>query len=224
MTGAPPPPARRMTRAGWLSLAAVVIAAAVLHALWRDNAAIGTDISQQTSLDRLLSDRTSPTSGPSEAAISLIVFTDYQCPACRAAHPGMIEAAREAGDVRIVYRDLPIFGPVSETAARVALASREQGLYPEVHNAFMRDRRRLEVPVMREIVERLGGDWTRIERALANDAGIEEQLQANRADALRLGIAGTPGYLVGPYLVTGGLDKAEFEQVFAQARSAAAAR
>lgn len=207
-----------MTPRSWASLAVVCLVAIALHMLVRDTAPIGRDISGLTNLEGLLADRSSPASGPGDAAVSLVVFTDYRCPACRKAHPAMIAAAREAGDVRIIYRDFPIFGPPSQRAAHVALAARRQGLYARIHDAFMRETRALDPPVMRAIVERAGGDWARIVRDMAGDRAIERQLQANREDALRLGVSGTPTYLIGPYLVTGALDEEAFMDAFAQAR------
>lgn len=192
--------------------------------LLRQAGPVGTDIGGRIDLAPLLEDRVSPSSGPADAAVTLpvtlVVFTDYQCPACRTAHPAMLRAGQAAGDVRIVYRDLPIFGPVSEQAARVALATRDQGLYAQVHDAFMREARWLSEPVMREIVTRLGGDWSRVEAALATDPEIDRQLARNREDALRLGLEGTPTYLIGSYRIVGALDEGEFARAFEQAREA----
>lgn len=129
----------------------------------------------------------------------------------------MLAAARDAGDVRIVYRDLPVFGPVSERAARVALATASQGLYPQVHDALMRESRPLDPPVLREIVTRLGGDWPRVERDAAG-ARVAAQLARNGQDALGLGVTGTPTYLIGPYRIVGALSEREFGKAFEQAR------
>lgn len=207
-----------MTWRSWAGLALVCLVAVALHTLLRDTAPIGRDISSLTSLASLQADRLSPASGPEDATIALVIFTDYRCPACRKAHPAMIAAAREAVDVRIVYRDFPIFGASSERAARVALAARNQGLYALVHDAFMREAKPLDPPVMRAIVEQAGGNWAQITQDIGGDPAIQRQLQSNREDALRLGVAATPSYLIGPYLITGALDEGEFEQAFEQAR------
>lgn len=165
----------------------------------------------------LLNDRASPSSGPADARVSVVVFTDYQCGACRLAHPAMLRAVAAAGDVRVVYRDLPVFGPRSEQAALVALAMRAQGLYPQAHDALMREPRPLDPPVLREVVTRLGGDWARAERDAAGPA-VAAQLARNGEDALRLGVTGTPTYLIGPYRVVGALKQDAFAKAFEQAR------
>ena len=199
-------------------MAAACVAGFAGGALLRTNGPVGTNIGDQIDVAPLLNDRAAPSSGPPDAAVTAVVFSDYQCSACRIAHPAMLAAADAAGDVRIVYRDVPVFGPISERAAKVALASRNQDLYPELHDAFMRERRRLDVPVLRELVEREGGDWSQIVRDVAADRQIAAQLAVNRADGLRLGVTGTPTYLIGPYRIVGALDEAGFTKAFAQAR------
>lgn len=220
-TGDGPRTTPRTAGRTWLALILISLAAFAGWSLLRNAGPIGIDIRDRTGVARLLADTRSPAIGPRDATVQMVVFTDYQCPACRASHGAMHRAVREAGDVRLVYRDLPIFGPVSERAARVALAARNQDLYPQIHDAFMRDTRRLEEPVLRELVVRHGGDWQRIERDLETDPAIGRQLATNQRDALRLGVAATPTYLVGPYLIEGALDADEFAAAFAQARALA---
>ena len=210
----------KTTARTWLALALISLAAFAVWSVVRNTGPIGVDISGRTALAGIQQDASSPAIGPDDAPVRMVVFTDYQCPACRASHAAMHRAVREAGDVRLIYRDLPVFGPVSERAAKVALAAHKQGLSAQVHDAFMRDPRRLDEPVLREIVERQGGDWAWIERDLASDPAIGRQLAANQQDALRLGVSGTPTYLIGPYLVTGALNREEIARAFEQARDA----
>lgn len=150
----------------------------------------------------------------------MVVFTDYQCVPCRAGHPTMKAAVRAAGDVRIIFRDLPVRGPASEQAARLALAAQAQGRYPAVHDALMSERRRLDEAVLRDVLTAAGVDWRRAEREAASDPRIDAQLARNGTDALQLGVAGTPAYLIGSYRVIGTLSEREFRKAFAQAREA----
>ena len=148
------------------------------------------------------------------------MFTDYQCPACRASEGAMQEAAARDGKVRIVYKEWPIFGPRSERAARVALASAYQAIYPAVHHALMTGSRPDDA-MLRETIERAGGDWRQLERDLeTHRADIDAELARNRMHAFSLGLEGTPAYLVGPILVKGGLSEAQFLRTIAAAREA----
>ena len=156
-----------------------------------------------------------------EPTLTLVVFTDYQCPACKRAHPAMERALARDGHVRVVYVDWPVFGQVSERAARVALASERQGVYPAVHSRLMAEDRPLTDAVLREAVERAGGDWSRLRRDLvAHGPAIDRQLGRNRQTAFGLGIPGTPAYLAGPVLIKGALDEDEFRRAFAEGRAA----
>ena len=207
-------------RSWWLLAVACAVGLAAGVAL-RLGGPVGEDVRGRVDLAPLLEDRTSPALGPVNAPVTLVVFTDYQCPACRAAHPAMLRAAEAAGDVRIVFRDLPVLGPRSQRAARMALAAQAQGRYAEVHDALMREPRPLEEAVLRDVLDQAGVDWRRAERDAVADSRIDAQLARNGADALRLGVAGTPTYLVGPYRVIGALSEREFGKAFAQAREAA---
>ena len=203
-------------------LVLVLIGWGASHILQR-TAPIGRDVGANRAAQALLNDTLSPSKAVPNSTLTLIVFTDYQCPACKRANPAMEAALVADGHVRVVYQDMPIFGPLSERAARVAIASAAQGIYPAVHSRLMGEARRLDEPVLREAVERSGGDWDRLQRDLTTNAAvIDRQLARSRANAFSLGIAGTPTYLAGPILRVGGTDQAGFSALFAQARKTTA--
>jgi hypothetical protein len=85
----------------------------------------------------------------------------------------------------------------------------------------MAEVRPLDEPVLREAVERSGGDWAEVLARLRRDgAAIDRQLAETARATFLLGLAGTPGYLIGPILVSGALDSPGFGRAFAQAREA----
>ncbi|KQU62529.1 hypothetical protein ASG67_01630 [Sphingomonas sp. Leaf339] len=184
---------------------------------------VGRDVGDNPVARSLLRDRQVPSSGAADPTLALVVFTDYQCPACRLAAPAMDAAVASDGQVRILYRDWPIFGAASERAARIALAADRQGIYPPLHRLLMAERRRLDDRVLAEAVGAAGGDWHRVLADLRRyDAAITAQLDRTRDAARRLGLAGTPSYLIGPLLVEGAMDEAGFRRAFAAARDAIA--
>jgi protein-disulfide isomerase len=184
---------------------------------------IGEDVGGNPAAAALLADRsvppaTAPAAG-TVTTLTLVVFTDYQCPACRAADPAMTAAVARDGRVRLVLRDYPIFGARSERAARVAIASARQGIYAAVHHRLMSDRRPLDDTVLREAVESAGGNWATLVADLRRGAGaIDTQLAATQRYAAAIGVAGTPGYVAGSILVVGALDEAGFARLFARGR------
>lgn len=185
-----------------------------------DAAPDGRAIADVDALRALAADPAAPSSGPADATVTLVVFTDYRCPACRRAAPALEAAVRRDAHVRLVYRDYPIFGAPSARAARVALAAAGQGVYPALHRRLMAERRTLAPAVLREAVIASGGDWARVLHDLRTNApAIDAQLAATRRYAVALGVIGTPGYVAGTTLVVGALDERGFARLFAQARN-----
>lgn len=201
-------------------LAALVVLGFALSWLIGRTAPVGTDLGDSAAARAVLAELGFPEHGPADADLTVVVFADYACAACRRAAPELERAAARDGNVRLVYRDWPVFGPRSQRAARVALAAREQGIYPRLHNALMAAPG-LDETSLRAAVTASGGDWNAVQQALAADAGSIDRLMAQSArDAFQLGLPGTPGYLVGRVLLIGAHDEADFTRAFAQARTA----
>jgi protein-disulfide isomerase len=209
-----------LTRRDILQLSVLIALAAVFGLLLDVQKPLGQDVSSNGLARAVLEDRSSPAEGRPSADLTLVVFTDYRCPACRAAHPAMKRAVAADGNVRIVYKDWPIFGDPSERASEVAIASDQQNNYPLVHDHLMTGRADNETS-LRAAVERSGGDWRRLQADVAkNRIAISEQLARNRKQAFELGLPGTPGYLAGTILVRGALTERDFARLFRQAREA----
>lgn len=208
-----------LDRRQMLQLVTLIAGGWAISSVLKRTAPIGRDVANPEALAAIFDDRGSPASGPPTASLRFAAFTDYRCPACRLAFPAMEEAILIDGDVRVIYKDWPIFGPPSERAAQVALASAEQGVYPAVHKQLMTDSRIISDGVLQDIVEKAGGDWKRVSAYLiSHEVQVMAQLRANGEQALALGLAGTPGYVAGSVLVAGAIDKADFLRLFAHAR------
>jgi protein-disulfide isomerase len=211
---------RRLSRRELLQIGGVVAIGYGVSVFVNATAPLGIDVSTNRIAQGLLRDPGGPIEGPDAANLRVVVFTDYQCPACRRAAPALDAAMRDDGGVQVAYKDWPIFGDVSEQAARVALASEPQGLYFKVHHALMRENRALTEPVLREIVERERGDWARLAYDLQKRRErIQTALARTATHAFALGIAGTPAFLIGPLLVKGALNRSEFAKAFSEARA-----
>ncbi len=214
--------APRLTRRNALALAGVIGGGYAVSAVLRATAPLARDVSGNRIAEAALDDPDSPSGGAPRGALVMAVYTDYRCPACRQAHPTMKAAVREDGDVRVLYKDYPIFGAVSENATELAIASRYQGLYEPLHDRLMTGRASVDTDDIRLAIMAIGGDWLRLERdrkARARD--IAKQLGRVANEAFGLGIGGTPAYLIGPMLVNGALDAGEFRRVFRDARKPA---
>lgn len=208
-----------MTWKQLLSLLVLVVAGAAASHLLQSARPIGHDVSDTAAAGQILRGKGSLHALKGAADVTLVVFTDYQCPACRKSNPAMQAAVAQDGNVRIVYKDWPIFGARSERAAEVALASQHQGIYASVHHSLMSSRS-FDEAALRQVVEREGGSWRQLQVDLARHKhSIATRLAQNRQEAFSLGLQGTPGYLIGPFLIEGALTKREFLRAFAQARA-----
>lgn len=185
-------------------------------------APVGRDVRASGTVAGILDDAEAPATGPSNASLRLAVFSDYRCPACRHGFPALTGAVAKDGDVRLLFKDWPIFGAASVTTAKVALASAAQGIYPEVHRRLMTAPGALDTAQLRSAVQASGGDWSRILAELsAHDARIDAQLRRHASEAASIGLPGTPGYLAGSLLAVGVIDGGAFARLFAAARKAA---
>ena len=201
-----------------LQLLAALAVGASVSSLLKTHRLVGESVGGNSLALAVRNDRSSPTDGNPVADLTLIVFTDYRCPGCRAAFPAMERAVTKDRKVRVVYKDWPIFGEASERAAEVALASDFQKIYPLVHARLMTGRTDSDI-ALKVAVERSGGDWRKLQYDLASNRGqIIAELEHNRMQAFGLGLGGTPGYLIGPILVRGALNETEFTRVFKRAR------
>ncbi|MEH3121055.1 MAG: DsbA family protein [Sphingomonas phyllosphaerae] len=188
------------------------------HLLAR-TAPAGRDVRASGAVAAILDDPDAPAIGPASASLRLAVFSDYRCPACRQGFPALTDAVADDGDVRLLFKDWPIFGGASVQAARIALASVSQGIYPEVHRRLMTTGGALGAAQLRAAVMASGGDWMRLLADLSTHGiDIDARLRRHAAEAASIALPGTPGYLAGSLLVVGKIDAAAFARLFAGAR------
>lgn len=207
-----------LSRRDWLGLSAVGAGALAFGQYLRRGKPLGEDVSATLDVADIASAPGFPVEGPADAAVTMLVFSDYACPVCRAVEPWWRAAVAEAGDVKLVHRDWPVLGPASLVAARTALAVAYQGRYAPFHDTLMRTGRHDEAAMRRALVA-AGGNWQRLEADVARHGTEIDALLARTArDALQLGFRGTPGYLIGPVRIEGGASERQFADAIRRAR------
>ncbi len=168
----------------------------------------------------IASDPVAPTVAPRGADVTLVVFSDYQCPYCRRIHPAIEQLKREDKRLRIVYRDWPIFGAPSVEAARAAIAANYQGKHAAFNDALMATKGRIDGTAIRAAAARAGVDWTRLKADETRHAAeIEGAIERTRRYARMMGLTGTPAMLVGRYLIPGPVDLATLRKAVETART-----
>ena len=171
----------------------------------------------------VLRDPEIPVAGNAAGDITIVEYFDYQCPYCRKVEPELRQVVHDDGKVRLVLKDWPILGPVSVTAARMALASKYQDKFVQAHDALIGVNSKLTEARIREVLAGAGIDVDRLDRDLAaNATAIDAILLRNNDQATAFDFRGTPAFIVGKFRVPGVLTKAQFVQVVADARKAAA--
>jgi len=167
--------------------------------------------------DDLLRDPASPVGGNPQGDVTVVEFFDYNCPHCRRAAETVARLTEEDTSLRVVYKELPILGPDSVLATRVALAAHAQGKYLELHRALMATTEALTGPAVLEIARGLGLDAARLEAEMGS-AEITAAIEKNRALAQALGVSGTPAFVVGTDLVPGAIGLEAFRETVGRAR------
>lgn len=150
--------------------------------------------------------------------IPVVLFTDYRCGYCKKMVPDIRRLRQEAGDVRLVFKDLPILGPDSVVAARAALASRAQGKYEAYHFALMEAKGGYNEDKLMAIAKQVGLDTDQLKRDM-KDPKIDAQIEANLALAKQLKIRGTPALIIGESFVMGAADYATLTKAVEKART-----
>jgi len=174
------------------------------------------------SRENVLNDPAIPAAGNPRGDITIVEYFDYQCPFCKKVHPELSQVVKEDGNVRLVFKNWPIFGGISIDAARLVMASQYQNKYVEAHEALMTATNRLTEMRLKELLVQAGVNVDQANADLVGHAGaINAALKRNDDQAKAFGFQGTPAFIIGTFRVPGVLDKSGFRQAIADARAAA---
>ena len=153
--------------------------------------------------------------GPADAPITLVEFSDYQCPFCRRWHAEVYESLLAAypGKIRFVYRHLPLTSihPDAFSAAEAAMCAGEQDAYWPFHERLFSSES-LGNSTYIQYAQELGLNMTTFETCL-NDRKYQEVVQADTDFAINLGIRSTPTFFINGLAVVGAQPLEVFKQV-----------
>lgn len=167
--------------------------------------------------NELLRDPESPVSGNPNGDVTIVEFSDYQCPYCKRAYSTVKSVVAADGKVRIVYKDLPILGEPSRIAAFAALAARNQGKHGPFHSALMEYSGKLDRDRIMEIAKSVGLDVAQLQKDM-EDPKLKRIIERNSALANALGVRGTPAFVIGKQFVPGAVEADTLKQLIADAR------
>jgi len=194
--------ARGLTRiaAAWMACAALALGLGAVSV----QPAFAAPDGRAALLKSLQDDPAMPSVAPAGYDVTIVVFSDYQCPYCRKLHVSLKQFLQQDKKVRVVYRDWPIFGAPSIEAARAALASRYQGKHAAFNDALMETSGRLDSQAIQLAAQRAGVDRKRLNADLAaHKADIDAALARTARLAEGMDLTGTPAMVIGSYLLPG---------------------
>jgi len=139
----------------------------------------------------------SPVRGPGDAAVTLVLFSDFECPFCGQIEPELARLlAAHPADVRVVWKNFPLpMHAHAELAALVAQAAGEQGKFWEMHDLLFKNQEHLERADLDGYARTLGLDLTKFAEALEHAHG-RPVIERDKAQGGKLGVSGTPGLFV----------------------------
>lgn len=143
--------------------------------------------------------------GQPDATTTMLVFTDYQCPPCRLAERHLKTILARNPQVNILHLQLPVYGDMSEVAARSVLAASSQGRFIEYHHSLMAAPLPLTLQRILELASESALDTEELQSRM-HDSDIRLHLRLIREIAEELDIHGTPAFVINGHLLQGGID------------------
>jgi protein-disulfide isomerase len=153
-----------------------------------------------------------PSIGPADARITIVEFSDYECPYCARAEPVVKEILRRyPDDVRLVYRHLPLpFHANAQVAAEASLCAWDQDRFWEYHDLLFENQRELGTEQLTVYAGEAGLDLEAF-AACVKDETTAERVRRDMEEASALGATGTPTFYINGMMVTGSRPVEEFE-------------
>lgn len=155
--------------------------------------------------DAIFRSSASHVAGNPDGDVSVVEFFDYNCGYCRRALPDVVKLVKDDGKIRLVLKELPIFGGDSEAAARLALAADKQGKYFELHQKLLSEPGKAGKEKALRLAKELGLDVEQLEKD-AEDPSVQKALDEAKDLAEKLKLQGTPLYLIGDRVLPGAPD------------------
>jgi protein-disulfide isomerase len=155
-----------------------------------------------------------PVAGPSNARITLIEFSDFQCPYCSIASKQIAEILKAyPKDVKLIFKQFPLDGhPQAQISAQASLAANNQGKFWQLHDLMFANRAKLSPGAIHFWAQSLGMDMKKFDADLQSPA-IKKAVAKDLADGEKAGVEGTPTVYIDGLRYNGDLDLAKIKPV-----------
>jgi protein-disulfide isomerase len=156
--------------------------------------------------------------GNPKGDVTIVEFTDYNCGFCRASLPDVQRLLKSDGNIRLVYRELPILSQSSRDAALWALAAARQGKHKAFHDAIFSGGRP-DAQSIRAAASKAGMNLAAAEKFARSREAMAE-VESNIAIMQQVGFGGTPTFIIGDQILEGAVGLDALKAAVAKARKA----
>jgi protein-disulfide isomerase len=138
-----------------------------------------------------------PVRGDSGAEVTIVEWSDFQCPFCNRVEPTLQQLEREYGDsIRVVFKHLPLpIHPEAKAAHAAAEAAHRQGKFWAMHDRIFANQRDLRVETLEGYAKEIGLDLARYRKDVASKE-VQKRIEEDLAQAHKLGVTGTPSFFI----------------------------
>ncbi len=138
-----------------------------------------------------------PVKGPKNAVVTIVAFSDFQCPFCSRVVPTLHELEKQyPGKLKIAFKHQPLpFHNNARIAANASMAANEQGRFWEYHDKLFQNQQALDRPNLERYAQELGLDMGRFKSALDSNK-FDAQVTADSNEGMRIGANGTPTFFI----------------------------
>jgi protein-disulfide isomerase len=146
----------------------------------------------------------SPAKGPKSAPVTIVIFSDFQCPFCSRVEPTLAQLEKDyAGKLRFVWKNQPLpFHDKAKPAAEAAMAAGAQGKFWEMHDKLFANQQSLDRATFEKHAQELGLNMEKFKSDLDTHK-FEEQIKKDSEEGTKVGANGTPTFFINGYQLVG---------------------
>lgn len=173
--------------------------------------------------DKVFNDPTSPVGGNLKGDVTVVEFFDYQCGYCKQVQEAVVKLLDTDKNIKIIYKEYPILGANSVTAAKVSLAvyKEDKSKYVKFHDALMSVKDHPNEEMIYKIAKDAGFDVDKLKKDAA-DPAIDAIVEADQKLGQEIGAKGTPTFVIGDKVYPAALPYEQLKDLVDKARAAAA--
>jgi protein-disulfide isomerase len=159
-----------------------------------------------------------PTRGNEKASVTIVEWSDFQCPFCNRVSPTLAQIKEEYGDqVRFVFKHMPLsIHPQAAGAHAASEAAHRQGKFWEMHDRIFKNQRDLQVSTLERYATEIGLDMDQYRRDVTADE-VAERINEDMKQAQKLGVTGTPSFFINGKYLSGAQPFANFKRYIDEA-------